>query len=129
MKTQENAFGPFLLILGQTRIFLGNPPLSLFSVFRFLLVCNISEKYNKQIPRKTGYRRTDGQAWTQRIFLYGGPKNMADLEEEILEIKQFRYQFKHRLKNSITEKKTLAVNIVSLQVLYNTWASINLTLL
>ena len=54
---------------------------------------------------------------------------MADLEEEILEIKQFRYQFKHRLKNSITEKKTLAVNIVSLQVLYNTWASINLTLL
>ena len=62
MKTQENAFGPFLLILGQTRIFLGNPPLSLFSVFRFLLLCNISEKYNKQIPRKTGYRRTDGQA-------------------------------------------------------------------
>ena len=44
---------------------------------------------------------------------------MADLKEEILEIKQFKYdQYKHRLKNSVTEKKPLTVNIVSLEVLY-----------
>ena len=37
-------FGPLSLILGQTRIFPENLFLSLFSVFRFLFLCRISEK-------------------------------------------------------------------------------------
>ena len=54
-------FEQFLLILGQTRNFLENLHLPIFSVSLFLLLCKISEKTNQSIPRETGYRRTDGR--------------------------------------------------------------------
>ena len=52
-------FEQFLLILGQTRNFLENLHLPIFSVSLFLLLCKISEKTNQPIPRETNYRRTD----------------------------------------------------------------------
>ena len=74
-------FRPLLSILVQTRIFLENPFLSLLFVSRSLLLCNISEKTNEQIPRKTDYRRKDvrpdirthGQAGRHRTFPTGVP--------------------------------------------------------
>ena len=56
-------FEPFLSILGQTTICLGNPSLSLFSVSRFLSLRNNSEKkIMNRVQKRTGDRRTDGQA-------------------------------------------------------------------
>ena len=56
-------FEPFLSILGQTTICLGNPSLSLFSVSRSLSLRNNSEKkIMNRVQKRTGYRRTDGQA-------------------------------------------------------------------
>ena len=52
-------FEQFLLILGQTRNFLENLHLPIFSVSLFLLLCKISEKTNQPIPRETNYRGTD----------------------------------------------------------------------
>ena len=55
-------FEQFLLILGQTRHFFGEPAsANFFFVFRFLLFCKISEKSNQPIVRETSYRQTDGR--------------------------------------------------------------------
>ena len=56
------SFEQFLLILGQTRHFFGEPAsANFFFVFRFLLFCKISEKSNQPIVRETSYRQTDGR--------------------------------------------------------------------
>ena len=69
IKSYENSkklpFGPFLHISEQTRIFLENQFLSLFSASIFLLLCRISEKTNEQILSKIGYRHTYEQTDTQ----------------------------------------------------------------
>ena len=59
-------FRPFLPFFGQTRIFLKNQALSLFSYYGSLTSCKKLEKTNESIQRKLHYRRTHGQSWIHR---------------------------------------------------------------
>ena len=60
MKSKKTPFWALFADFGANKNFSGKPD-SLFSVFRFLLLCRISEKTKEQNSRKVGYRRTDGR--------------------------------------------------------------------